>query len=124
LAEINLTNFPTCDPSAAFISCGIVTSSPTTAARVLLLGSGGFVGTASGADTGTCKIMEGTTQIGSDISIGQTGSEHSSAATADSFIISAVAVAAPGSHTYQLQCNQTAGNVQLHEARLVGIFLI
>ena len=46
LAEINLTNFPTCDPSAAFISCGTVTSSPTTAARVLLLGSGGFVGTA------------------------------------------------------------------------------
>ena len=115
-----------CDPGAAFLSCGAVSLSLPAAGSVLLQGSGGFMGTASGADTGTCQISEhpGTTAIGGNMTFGQAGSEHNSLERADGFALSALDTGnTAGLHTWTLLCNQTAGAVQVRDPKLSAIYL-
>jgi hypothetical protein len=124
LSNIAHVGLATCDLISAFISCGGFPLSTTESGTVLLMASGGFVGLAANADAADCKLMEGTTQIGGDISIGQLGSEHNNASLADGFALSGVDIVAPGSYTYELQCKETAGSARIHDARILAIFLL
>ena len=116
-----------CDPGAAFLSCGAVSLNLPAAGSVLLQGSGGFFGTASGADTGTCQISEHPDTVaigGSNMPFGQAGSEHNAFDRADGFALSAVDTGnTAGLHTWTLLCNETAGAVQVRDPHLSAIYL-
>jgi hypothetical protein len=113
-----------CDP-AAEVSCGALSVNLPASGRVLLQASGNFYGTGSAGDGGFCYLTEGTTQIGGPImSFGQTSNEHNTSAKTDGFALSALDLNnTAGTHTWNVRCDETFGNIFVTDLMLSATYI-
>jgi hypothetical protein len=112
-----------CDPtSGTFTSCASTTLTNSAGVNVLVIGTGAWFGTqgVGAADEGSCRIFrDGNQLVPPFMELGQGGDQHNSDNRGDGFAIVTVDTAASaGTHTWELKCNQFAGNFQVADARI------
>jgi hypothetical protein len=119
----------TCDPNTETFATCAATQPVATAGddAVLVIATGGWHG-AQGAgveDRGTCKLAEDGIDL-SNLSVpqflGQAGDQQDATDLTDGFAITGVVPnATPGSHTYQLRCNEGNGDIKYDDARISAL---
>jgi hypothetical protein len=110
-----------CDPSSStFVTCESVTMGVPANSQIVLIGDVGWF-TASGSNSGVCRLTADGSQVGDvalpGLNAGLTDTTHQLGAGLN-------AIAGPlsfGSHTFALQCNQTQGDISFPGAWLSAI---
>jgi hypothetical protein len=121
-------SFPSvCNPAASspVTTCATASVTPPNPGQVLLIATGGWFGTGSGIDSGNCAIRTnvGPAVVLASVDLGQSGSEHASSARTDGFAMTALTSVTDATFSWVLGCNETDGNAQIADARLVAVFL-